>query len=462
MSEVKSLQCGRCGGPVGLNALTAPATCPYCGQQASLSERVQRALRQYGTTVSLGLGAIRSERGAVADQAASKLAQGRLIVVLGPVTAAAVIATTLVHGALGDLSPLATLFTWLCALVMPVGIWIIAEYRIRGSRGAPVIPPSAGTVVCPECGAQHTLAATGITDKCGSCGAALLPSRALATRGKRAIDGMLLFERMRRWRGERAEWNARVARSDGRVVDDDRVIRPRVASIFLAGGTTMLVMQLLIWGMRSRTIAGGTVAAAIVGGGMLLVAEWFLDTWRMAPRWTRAARRLQGELGGGKQDVLAWLNSSWAGAVPDSINERGRHHQVVMTRVRDFPVMLYANTSGVTLLLAAWTPGVSDTPDLDPLSGAWRDAAAVREILVELSASDVDVVVARAGLIGFATKNSMSKFRATPEELKGLAPTIRRLADLAVAVGALRVDSVLLEAPGSAGDTDASFHRDPT
>lgn len=437
MSEIKSLQCGHCGGPVPLNDLDTPTPCPYCGHKLTVSERIRRALGPYGRSVGLGLRAIGTERGAVADQGASKAAQTRLtmpVLILTGITV--VVMSNLVPRVFGKSSSLTTGLGWICALVMPIGLWVIARHRVRGSLGAPVTPPSTGIITCPECGAPHPLAAGGITDACNSCGASLLPSSALAVRGKATIEDMLLRERMSRWRADRAQWNYQQPRTDGQGVTDDQVRRSSANLFFLGFGGFISVMTLFSVAAGSKTTAGTVVAVMIPSCAALFVVEMVLDALKMIPRWHRSTDLLRTELGGERKSALEWLNSRWAGPFPDSIGELGRHHQVIMALVQDYPVMLYANTSDITLFLAAWTHGVSDVPEGHPFSSAWRDAPGVGEILAELAVSDFDVVIAPAGLIGFVRRNSMTKFRKSPEGLTALAPAIRRMADLAKAVGA--------------------------
>lgn len=159
---------------------------------------------------------------------------------------------------------------------------------------------------------------------------------------------------------------------------------------------------------------------------------------------------LRGELGGTTISPPAWVHSLWAGPIPRDISRWGRYTQYVGCSVSEYPVLIVAKATSVTLLLAAWTPGVTDEPDEQVMSSTWRDVPGVSALMDEVAASDFDVVVTPAGLVGSVRQNSMSDFRKHPERLVGLASAVRRIADLATAIHAEPVEAAWLgsDAPG--------------
>ncbi|MEP7120953.1 MAG: hypothetical protein ABJE95_08595 [Byssovorax sp.] len=208
---------------------------------------------------------------------------------------------------------------------------------------------------------------------------------------------------------------------------------------------------------RNTDISREAVIGLLITIGALGGARQMLRHIRRdSARWSGAVRMLREELGVTRISPPAWIDSLWAGPIPRDISRWGRYTRYVDCSVSGYPVLIVAKAASVTLLLAAWTPGVSDEPDEQMISPTWRDIPGVSGLMDALSASDFDVVVTPAGLIGSVCENSMSNFRQHPEQLVGLAPAVRRIADLAIAIHAEPVDTAWFgsDEPGPSAPSD--------
>jgi hypothetical protein len=453
MKDAETLRCGHCGGPVWVKGYGAPEVCPCCRQPVWMSERLRTAFGRYTKGLTSVLQAFHVKRGADAKEAPRKiLPEGALDWFLGVATLVAVFTCWLVKLNFPRDPWPEKIFTKMCALVCPVGILIYARYDARRKAGE-AFP--AGHDACPACGLRAETSTGGGANACGSCGADLQLPPGFDVTDAEVNDARRLRARMARFRRDRAGWY---------VGKNNSIRRPTsIALLFLISLLVVAIGGTLPPRTRRRSTDARVGVVFIVtwlgilGGSQLLLRR----ISRNAARWDRAATALRAELGGTSQNPLMWLDSVWAGPAPRDIVRWGLHAQVVGCRLNGYPVLFYGGTTSITLLLAAWTPEVSRESDSHPISSSWRDAPRPAAIVSELAASDFDVVVTPAGLIGTVCANSLPDFRNSPELLVSLAPAIRRIADLATAIRAQHVDKALFGTPdsGMQSDPDASSEQ---
>ncbi|MEP7120954.1 MAG: hypothetical protein ABJE95_08600 [Byssovorax sp.] len=449
MSEAKILQCGHCGGSVPLKDLAASTRCRFCGQIVAVPEQNRVELGRYGNAVTAGIKAIRADRSAAKrENAISGLAADStmafiILLVFVSLTVHAVVITV---GTTWQTTALSSL------VVFAVLAWIESVTRRwrRAATSERQIALSAVPVGCSNCGATHAFAIAAGSDLCRSCGAALLPPSTVIVQGKEAIDEMALRARMDYWRARRVSWRMQRRFGDKRGLPDYRINRAgltRVALVFALVITTAKLLEYAPSVPRPyhRTILLW-VLACLPAGALLISLARRIDAAYMGSRWDRGIDGLRQQLVGDQQDPVGWLNEVWAGQTPQALNGGGMYHRVIMLRRDGYPMMIYASTSSIVLLLAAWIPDVSDRHESEPVSTAWIGTPLATAILSELEASDFNVTVARAGLVATVCRNSMAEFRRHPDRLVALAPAVRRVADFAVAMGAKHVDEVLIGA----------------
>ncbi len=436
----ESLRCGHCGGPVQVRGYGAPDVCSYCHQPVWLSERLRAAYARLEEGSASALrsfvaqrrpGVDRGKRGADRGDTVAWLVGGTMLFALG---ACGIVMKNEPWNKGAE-----KVFTWLCALVCPA---IILLYARREERKKAAALAASRDTASPASGADP------------------LVSCEVDAPGKEANDAQLLRERMARFRDERADW----------YVGKTKVIQrpPGAVPVFLGfvlfATLFAAITQILpARGPRNRhfkTTGEGLVALAvwvgILGGGIHLRRRIAIN----AARWSAAAAALRAELGGSEAAPLDWLNSVWAGPVPRDIVRWGLYTQTIGCQLNGYPALFTSKSSGITLLLAAWTPGDSDAPDRQVASSDWRVLPDAAALVSELEASDFNVIVTPAGLIGSVCQSSMTDLRAHPERLVALAPAIRRIADLATAVRAQPVDVAWFaaqapdaDAPSSEGET---------
>lgn len=412
-NEPMTLQCGHCGSPVWAKGYGAPEVCAVCHQPVLVSERLRAALGRWANALKPVIRSFQVTRRAGVEEALEETSNGVALDWFVGVTVF-VAAVSAEYWALSHPSdPLAhDLPTWMAALVMPLGLFFYSRYDARSKARA------------------------------------ALARSALEERPEEGTEQeQLLRSRMARFRRERSDWY---------LGKGKRILRPTSVVTILVIPFVFLAIGALIPEKRYRSrkvdAAIASVASAIwmvvLGGAIVFSSRVSRD----AARWSSAGTALRAELGGTWLDPVSWLNSVWAGPAPRDIGRWGLHTQTVGCRLSGYPVLFYGNTSHILVFLAAWTPGVSDTEDGQPIPLAWRNEPGAAAIASELSASDFDVAVTRAGLLAIVSYNSLTEFRAHPQRLVALAPAVRRIADLAVAIQAQHVDKALFGAPDQEGE----------
>lgn len=464
-TEARLLQCPGCGASVPLKELAAVSACPYCGTLVGLPEGVQSELSRHHKAVTSGLQGLQAEQRAAAHNDATN----RLREISSGVLVVAILLTTLILEAISGVIGRTwhvTALSW-AVPVVALGWFQITTWRRRSADDAKTqLKLSAGSALCPQCGVAHEFEVVASSVECRYCGAALLPSSAIIVQGKRAIDERWIRARMDHWRIRRANWTVRKSASGTNGPRDHRIVRLDLTFAPLVLGIATALARLLIGATRtpgalkdSSYFGALIICVAMI---VLAVAASWIDRQYMGPRWAAGLASLRSELGGAEQDPVGWLDSVWAGPAPRGVDGSGRYHEVIVLRLNGYPVMVYASTSAVIVLLAAWLPEFSDLHDGHPASVAWLACSNARAILSELTSSDLDVTVTAAGLVATVCRNSMSDFRSRPERLVALAPAIRRLADLAVAIPAQHIDTALFGARESGPQlaSDASSRED--
>lgn len=149
----------------------------------------------------------------------------------------------------------------------------------------------------------------------------------------------------------------------------------------------------------------------------------------------------------GGQDLyapLTWLNGWWAGPASMDLVFGGSHFSALRFEPLGYEVLLVLNLvparsqrPAVSLLLAAWIPGVSERDAPDPgVVASWGSAPGAAAPLAALQQAGFEVEPSVAGLLCQATPDAVHRLRRVPEEVALLTAAVVDIARLAAAIGA--------------------------
>lgn len=189
------------------------------------------------------------------------------------------------------------------------------------------------------------------------------------------------------------------------------------------------------------TLVIAAIGALFFGAGVARVlSEARLDASLLRGVATLLAQRSGQEL----TRPLTWLNDRWAGPATVDLVFGGSLYRALRFEPLGYEVVLVLNPvpargqrPSMSLLLAAWIPGVSERDAPDPgVADSWRSAPGAASPLSALERAGFEVEPSVAGILCRATPDAVRRLRQAPEEVALLGAAIVDIARLAAAIGA--------------------------
>jgi predicted RNA-binding Zn-ribbon protein involved in translation (DUF1610 family) len=447
------ITCRSCGSGIPVQALQPAVTCPYCGAEQIVDAEMLRQLRDYQDRVKARLDKAHADK----NQAEAmdwwygkmRYGSGKTIVISILLFMGLPVGLSLLFMLIVNTGVLPRQATGFMPIIIVAAIVLsLAGYytwfysgRRKGTKGVSL---SETRMVCPNCGARNVLAPGQVLERCAYCGAMLVPSAKVIQRSLEEVEQAARAAEMERYRKER-EGIAKVMSYSAGSSLPYFIMVPFILILGVPGIVFTYEMAVgkepyspaifLIW-----TIFGGLVAAVVI------IAERRRST---RGRWKESlddfARAFRGQVAGGTRGIVGWLNTFWAGPY-DLVNiMAGMYGNGVAMSCQGYHALLFVDPvaasdqhrAKVHLFLAAWIPGVSDSPgggaQVTPEAGA---------LMNQLEASGFHVLVQQAGLMAEAAAHIVKKIRKRPEETASLVPVFGRLVQLASAIQARPVHPI--------------------
>jgi hypothetical protein len=429
----RTIRCEQCGAAIELVDLRPAVTCRYCGRSQPVDEAVLERLEHYRDQVGFQLSSAEQERKNAArweyhtrrmkgsgyvkqTVVAMAIAMGAPAVVIGAFM-------LLKHqGVIGNeqmmyLGPVCTGVTLLG--LMGYFVWYYTGAKRKGTQTS----MEADTVACPQCGAANEMLPGQVVDTCEHCGAALFPDEEARRRGVEAAADEHRRARMERYRAERSGMA-----TYGRLGMGSNVVMLVVAGSFLvplglgAVGFTVAMMVgaepyspaiFLLWGALVLLLAG--------------VTAYVLWTKRLKQRirlgLEQLVERHQGQILGGLQGTVSWLNRYWAGPFDLKALVRGPYNDSAWFALEGYPVLVDLDLKAASqhheprawILLAAEIPAVSAGHD-----ATLQLTAGVRTAINAIADEGFEADFQQGGLIAKADRATIRSLLRSPETIPPL------------------------------------------
>ncbi len=453
-AETHGIRCDNCGGRFPLATLSPGSRCAYCGAPLRLEGPAVQAARQYRDDFFGEMRRADHEHAQASrwetwhGQGARPLAWIGLVALVAAAPVLQIVAGMVAHVA--PLPPeVAELLQGLsatCGAVVMFGaagaylFWLNRRSRVGPARVA-TAPGAPSRVACPHCGAPSELGLGQHVQTCSHCAGALIPGQTVMSAGLDAARLAHRAARLQRFSAER-----RGMLGIHRTTAGYRHLMPLAYAIpFVPMVLSALVVPL-------SAARGSGLAMVCVSAGVLLIlgvgavggVRWLSGGRRKRLALQGALRDLARQFGGGAsdqlEDLVRWLDASWAGPYEARYVGGGPGLAMAFASAWGYPVAVVLNLEDggryaqcppyVRVLLAAWVPSASDGGPPPP------PGPEALQTIEWLRAEGFLVSCEEGGILAMAQDPLIHRLREHPGGARQLATVVGHLARLAYEVGA--------------------------